>query len=154
MSQFTLINDPAALNKLIARAVKSGAAFAALLHEAGFNCVMHVVNTGDVRPLQRLYDGIGPRARVALSVWAVKHCPKLKHDAKAGSFGVRKSDAGTDIDALQAIGPMDYIKPAKPRVAHAFDLKAEIAKLVERAEKYAPGASKPIGLLQQAAKAA
>lgn len=151
---FTLVNDVKAIGKLNTRAHKSGAAFAVILHEAAFNCVMHLHNTGDVRLLQHLHDGLAPRAKSALAQWAVKHCPKAKYDHKAGSFGYKKSDDGVDVALLQELGPMEYVSVKAARTPQAFNLKAELEKLMKRATEKRPDATKAIGLLSQAIKAA
>ena len=151
---FTIQNDVKAIGKLNVAAHKSGEKFAKALHEAAFNCVMHLHNTGDVRLLQHLFDGLSPRAKSALAQWAVKHCPKAKFDHKAGSFGYKKSDEGVDVALIQELGPMDYVPVKAARTTPAFNLKAELEKLYKRAAEKAPEASKALGFVQQAIKAA
>lgn len=151
---FNLVNDIKAIGKLNTKAHKAGENAAVALHEAGFNCVAHVVNTGDIRPLQHLHDGLKPRAKQALAQWAAKHCPKVKYDHKAGSFGVKKTTDGTDMAVLQELGPMDYIKVPAAKVAKVFDLKKELAALVAKADRAKCDNTKAIGYINQALKAA
>ena len=151
---FTIQNDIKAIGKLNTVAHKSGEKFAVAVHEAAFNCLMHLHNTGDVRMLQHLVDGLQPRAQSALAQWAVKHCAKVKFDHKAASFGYKKSDAPIDVAAIQDIGPMAYVPVKAARQPQPFNLKAELEKLAKRAKEHRPDASKALGLIDQAIRAA
>lgn len=151
MSKFALINDPRKLVGLITRVHTAGTKFDALLHEAAFNCVMHSVNTHDVRPLQRLYHGLPANGQRALRVWAAKF-GAVRYSQKSDAFSWDKR-ATADVDSMEAVSPMQYVRAVAPRVAHAFDLKAEIAKLIKRADKHNVN-GKAVALLTSAAAAA
>lgn len=127
-----LVNDVKTINKLVTTAITSSTKFAELLHDAAYNCVMHDYNTGDIRPLQRLYNGLSPNAKLALRVWAVKF---LQVRFKNETFAHNKKPV-VDLGSAFAIGPMEYQKPKAVKTAKVFDLKKELEAVLARAIKH------------------
>lgn len=135
MDTIALVNDTAALNRLIKSAATSGAKAGEALHVAAYNCLMLAGNTGDIRAMQRLHDAVNPASRKALAVWATtfgkfnynaaKAHVTADKDAKSinGTFTFAKSGM-TDSDKAQSIGPVDYAKAKKAPVVHTFDVEA------------------------------
>lgn len=139
----TLVNDVKQITKLIKSAHTNSAKFAEILHDAAYNCIMHAVNTGDIRPLQVLYDGLTARSKDALQIWTVKLAPIT---FAKGIFKVKKDRTQIDRSMLEISGPMDY-KPAKKSPEKAqFNLADEIAKLLAKAEKHAANAEAMLAL--------
>ena len=59
------------LNVAINSVVKAGAKFGGQLHTVAYSCLALVETSGDVRPLQRLYDAIGGKVtKAAIAAWA------------------------------------------------------------------------------------
>ena len=147
----TLVNDVKQINKLIKSAHTNSVKFAEILHDAAYNTVFHAINTGDVRPLQALYQGLTPVAQYALVTWAKKFGP-FTFDTKNNVFKVKK-DRSHDTSSLNSISPMVYRTPKKAPVKSEFNLADEIGKLIARAAKHnAPTA--PVAMLSNALKLA
>jgi hypothetical protein len=128
----TLINDLKGLNKLIATIRTSGARFDANLHQAAYNAIAHTANTGDIRPMVKLWEALTPANQRALAVYATTF-GKFRYSAKQG-WGFAKSGE-TDLVGAANVSPLAYSKPKADKATHAFDLKAEIDKLIKRATK-------------------
>lgn len=147
----TLINDVKSLNKLIKSAHTNSTKFAEILHDAAYNTVFHAINTGDVRPLQALYQGLTPVAQQSLKIWATKFGP-FTFNGKNNLFKVKKGRAH-DASSLNSISPMVYRTPKKAPVTNVFNLADEIGKLIARANKH-QAATAAVVMLQKAGQLA
>ena len=145
-----LVNSEKALNGLVKSAINATGKASVLIHQAAFNALAHANNTGDIRPLQALITGLPKRASVAVGVWASAHGKvSVQKDGTVKHSGKKTPD----MAKAELVAPLDYLKEAKPRAPKAFDLKAEMEKLLKRAnDNNASG--KPLQLLEQAIKAA
>ena len=147
----TLLNDTRAIDRAINAAITSGGKFGQVLHLAAYNCLVLCANNNDVRPLNRLYAGLTPAARDALQLWAVKF-GNVHFSQKQKAFSHDKKRTA-DVSGMLAIGPMDYRKEKVARQPVAFDLKAELERILKRAEKHNIS-GKPVQLIEQAIRAA
>lgn len=130
----TLVND---IDAIIAKTLKSGSAFSADLHLAAFNCVHHVEANGDVRPLNKLFDGLSSSAQNTLKVWAV-HFGKVKFDPDLLGFKLNRSIDVVAPELLaerEVVGPMEYKKALAPKKVKTFNLAMAIVDLIKKAEK-------------------
>ena len=127
------------LNAQINSVVKAGAKFSGQLHTVAYSCLALIETSGDVRPLQRLYDLIGGRVtKGAIAAWAkafgkvtiayaeedtAKERPVFKY-AKGGK---------SDMEGAAACPVLDF-KPA-PAAKKEFDLATRLASLLKAAEE-------------------
>lgn len=137
MTKITLVND---IDACIAAAHKGSGVFSEALHLAAFNCMNSVDVNGDTRPLNRLFEKLPIGAQNALKAWCL-HFGAVKYDADLLGFKVNRAiDKSSDeYKAIAAeretVGPMEYRREAKPKVAKTFDLASEVAKLTQKAIK-------------------
>lgn len=147
----TLLNNDADISKLIRLAGTQSAKFAETAHNAAYNAIAACDRTGDIRHMQALLDAVPARAKVAIAAYAVQF-GKFRYNPKEHKFGFAKSGT-TDLAGAEAIGPMEWIKPKADPVKHAFDLKAEIQKLITKANKRNINGPAVVLLTSAAAKA-
>lgn len=126
-----LYNDVKAYSSRIKALVNASAKAGEILHELGYNALMHVENTGDVRPLQSIYDACKPSMASALRVWSISF-GKVRFEK--GTFAVARK-ATTDREAIASIAPLDYVKPKAASKVHTFDFKKALKALRDKAEK-------------------
>jgi hypothetical protein len=128
------INSGSKLNTMIGELARSGAAFDKKFHLVAYNC-LHLVNAnGDFRPLQKLYLALTPANQRALKAWAV-HFGRVNFDNKLSTFKYAKTKGHDDAGA-QENSPLAWEKARKqPAPRAAFDFKAELDKLIEKARK-------------------
>lgn len=129
-----IVND---VDGLISAAHKAGATFNEAFHVAAFNCVHLSDANGDVRPLNRLFEKLTPAAANALKSWAV-HFAAVKYDPDVKGFKVNKArEVSDEMKAeRETVGPMEYVRAAKPKTVTAFNLVTELRKLRDKAEKH------------------
>lgn len=147
----TLFNDEKALNRLIGSIAKTSKSFALNIHTAAYNCLVLCENTGDIRPMQKLYNVLPNAERLALRVWATKH-GKFRFNNAKEAFGSAKN-AVSDLPGAEETGPLAYRPTPKARTRREFNLKAELQKLAARAVKH-ECSGKAVSLLEQAVVAA
>lgn len=128
-----LITDAAALNKAIDSIESRGKKLQDDSHVAALSCLQYAEQHGDVTMMQRLIVALPASTRKnALLAWACafgKFSPS--EDGKSVEYNKHGS---TDLATAEAKPFWDFVpeQPFKP-----FDLAAELAKLVKRAEKAA-----------------
>jgi hypothetical protein len=125
------------LNAAINSVVKAGAKFSGQLHTVAYSCLAHVDASGDVRPLQRLYDNMGGKVtKAAIAAWA-KAFGKVKvaTDEETGvvKFAYNKAAKG-DLEGAAACPVLDF-KPESAGAKGEFDFAAKLAALLKAAEK-------------------
>lgn len=121
-----------ALTAAIDKVIKAHGEFEKELHIVAFSALAHSVNHHNTDPMDRLVRGLGGSVRKnALIAWAIKfgEC-KASEDGK----GIEHCKKEGDLVTAEA-KPFWEFKPEVPFTA--FDLGAELAKLVKRAEKAA-----------------
>jgi hypothetical protein len=121
-----------ALTTAVTDVIKQGKDFEQRLHLVACSAIQHSIKHHNTTPLDTLIRGVtGAVRRNALIAWAVKfgEC-KPAEDGK----GVDHLKKEGDLDGAMAL-PFWEFKPEQPFTA--FDLGAELAKLVARAEKAA-----------------
>lgn len=121
-----------ALTAAVTDVIKQGKDFEERLHLVACSAIQHSLKHHNTTPIDSLIRGItGAVRRNALIAWAVKfgECQPAE-DGK----GVDHCKKGGDIGSAMATPFWDF-KPEAP--FQAFDLGAELAKLVKRAEKAA-----------------
>lgn len=128
-----VLTAAADVNKLIDSIQKRGLALQADCHRAAVAALYHADKHGDVTLMQRLLTALPDMARRnALIAWAITFGKfKASEDGKSVDYNKVQQ---TDLDA-GATTPFWEFKPEKPFTA--FDLGAEIEKLIKRAEKAA-----------------
>lgn len=154
MTEFLALNSDKSVFGLNKQAHTATNKAAEIVHHAAWQCLARVDANNDVRPLNHLYAGLKPAARLALKAWAVKF-GKVRFETNLDGFKAATKTT-LDADTLKAraeIGPFEYQRANKPKVAKVFDLASEIKKLAERAGRHNI-TGKPVELLLQAAKAA
>lgn len=129
-----------ASNKLtvaINSVVKAGAKFGAQFHTVAYSCLALIDASGDVRPLQRLYDSIGGKVtKAALAAWAKAYGKvKVNTDEETGvvKFAFNKAAKG-DLEGATVCAPLDF-KPDAAGNKAEFDFAAKLASLLKAAEK-------------------
>ncbi|MBN9310990.1 hypothetical protein, partial [Devosia sp.] len=99
------------LNVAINSVVKAGAKFGGQLHTVAYSCLALVETSGDVRPLQRLYDAIGGKVtKAAIAAWAKAFGKvKVNTDEETGkvTFAFNKAAKG-DLESAAACPVLDY----------------------------------------------
>jgi hypothetical protein len=128
-----VLDKAADVTKLIDSIESRGKKLATDIHRAAVSCLYHADKHGDVTLMQRLLVALPDFSRRnALIAWAVqfgKFAPS--EDGKSVDY---LKHGETDIASASAMPFWDF-KPEKPFTV--FDLGAELAKLVKRAEKAA-----------------
>lgn len=128
-----IIDKAAEVSRLINSIESRGKKLATDIHRAAVSCLYHADKHGDVTLMQRLLVALPDFSRRnALIAWAVqfgKFSPS--EDGKSVNYF---KHGETDIASASAT-PFWEFKPEKPFTP--FDLGAELAKLVKRAEKAA-----------------
>lgn len=125
----------ASINSVVRALGKSGAA----LHNVAYSCLALIESSGDVRPLQRLFDALpGTVYKSALKSWAVAYgrvTVKFAEgdDAKARPIFAYAKGGESDLEGAAATPVMDF----KPEAAAAkdFDLAAALSALLKKTEK-------------------
>lgn len=71
---FAIVRDGKALNSLVNRAITAGNKYRELLHQAAVSCLVHAVSndTGDVRPLNRLFKSLTSNDQQAFRMYVRK----------------------------------------------------------------------------------
>lgn len=134
MKQVTLIQDTSKVNVLIEAIKKAGAKLEGEIHQAACSALWHAEQHGDVTIMQKLIDALpGFARRNALIAWAVEF-GKFKADKEGKSVEFNKFGK-TGLIERAMDKPFWEFKPEAP--FQAFDMKAELAKLLKRAEKAA-----------------
>lgn len=129
----TVLATSAAATKLIDSIAATGKQLETDVHVAAVSALYHADKHGDVTIMQRLLAALpGFSRRNALIAWAVAH-GKFVPSEDGLSVDYAKH-AESDIEAAAAKPFWDF-KPERPFTP--FDLGAELAKLVKRAEKAA-----------------
>lgn len=125
------------LNVAINSVVKAGAKFGGQLHTVAYSCLALIDTSGDVRPLQRLYDAIGGKVtKAAIAAWAKAYGKvKVTTDEETGAvkFAYNKAAKG-DLEGAAACPVLDY-KPDATGNKAEFDFAAKLAALLKAAEK-------------------
>lgn len=128
-----VIDKAAEVTKLIDSIESRGKKLAADIHRAAVSCLYHADKHGDVTLMQRLLVAVPDFSRRnALIAWAVKFGKFAP--SEDGKSVVYLKHGETDIEGGAAVPFWDF-KPEQPFTQ--FDLGAELAKLVKRAEKAA-----------------
>lgn len=103
------------------------------IHVVGVSCLHHADKHGDVTLMQELVAALGKsQRRNALIGWA-SYYGKFQPDEK-GTNVVYCKENTTDLQGAIGESPWDFA-PEKP--FQAFDLDAELAKLMKKAQKAA-----------------
>lgn len=127
----TILQDKSKFNALLDTIKTSGAKLEQQVHQAAVSALYHAGEHGDVTGMKRLIDVLpGFARRNALIAWAIafgKFAPS--EDGKSVDYA---KHATTDLEKGEAT-PFWEFKPEAP--FKPFDLQAELAKLVARAEK-------------------
>ena len=129
----TIVTDAAKLNTLLDSIKKSGAKLEQDIHTAAVSALDHAAQHGNIGFMTRLIDVLpGFSRRNALIAWAIEFGPfKPSEDGKS----VEHDKHGkVDLSSGEKT-PFWEFKPEAP--FKPFDLQAELAKLVKRAEKAA-----------------
>lgn len=128
-----LITDAAALNKAIDSIESRGKKLQDDMHVAALSCLQYAEQHGDVTLMQRLIVALPSSTRKnALLAWASDFGKfAVSEDGKSVVYN---KHGKTDLATATAKPFWDYVpeQPFKP-----FDIAAELAKLVKRAEKAA-----------------
>lgn len=131
-----LITDAAALNKAIDSIESRGKKLQQDIHVAALSCLQYAEQHGDVTLMQRLIVALPASTRKnALLAWASDFGKfAVSEDGKSVIYN---KHGKTDLATAEATPFWEYVaEPAfKP-----FDIAAELAKLVKRAEKAAKDA--------------
>lgn len=127
----TIITDSGKFNKLLDSIKSAGAKLEVDVHTAGVSALYHAGEHGDIGFMVRLIDVLpGFARRNALIAWAIafgKFQPS--EDGKSVAFNKHGT---TDLDKAEKQPFWEF----KPEPAfQPFDLQAELAKLLKRAEK-------------------
>lgn len=121
-----------ALDAAIVKLLKQGKDFEQELHVVACSALQHSIKHHNVTPMDTLIRGLGGSTRKnALIAWAVAfgEC-KPSEDGKGVEHAKKAGDLAAAMDK-----PFWEFKPEAP--FSPFDLGAELAKLVARAEKAA-----------------
>lgn len=121
-----------ALDKAIVDVIKQGKDYEQQLHLVACSALQHSIKFHNVTPMDTLIRGLGGSTRKnALIAWAVQfgEC-KPSEDGKGVEHAKKEGDLSAAMDK-----PFWEFKPEAP--FSPFDLGAELAKLVARAEKAA-----------------
>lgn len=133
MTAIKIITDVKALTKAIESIESRGKKLQADIHTAAVSCLQYVEEHGDVTLFQRLLVAVPAMGRKnALIAWAIAFGKlAVSEDGKSVDYNKHGS---TDLETATAVPFWEYVKEPEFK---PFDLAAELAKLVKRAEKAA-----------------
>lgn len=130
------------LTSAIANIAKASRTLEDAIHVAAVSALVHAEECGNTTPMVDLLAAVPAFSRKnALMLWAAKF-GKFAVTADGKSVEYAKF-AKTDVEAAMALPFWDF-KPEQP--IKAFDLAAELAKLVARAEKAAKDDKQPASI--------
>ena len=124
------------LNKRIKALGRSNARITAEVQTLGLACLMQVEEHGNTTPINSLVQALSRPQVKAFAEWALsfgKVSKASKADAEAGQFFAYDKTRTTDIQGATE-QPWDSFAPEKAAsVARAFDLQAEVLKVLRKA---------------------
>lgn len=146
-----IITDLAKLNKAIDSIAARGKKLDMDVQVAGLSAIAHTEKTGDIGPINRLYNALSAGTRKsAMTEWLLKYSKVVANvgeDKKDKPF-VYAKDKATDMEGADA-EPWFQCKPdADPD--EVFDVQAAVAALIKKASKkqLAPGSAALIKKLE------
>src|SRR5690625_422505 len=120
------------------------------IHIVAVSCLHHADEHGDVTLMQELITSLGrSQRRNAVIAWAIAY-GKFQANENGKNVEYNRANA-TDLEAAMNESPWEF-KPEAP--FRPFNMKAELTKLIKRAEK-AAGDSRndvPVGLVTKLAE--
>lgn len=132
------ITDSKKLNVLISGVKTSGKAFEAKLHLAAYSCLVVIDESGDIRPMARLYEALGGRVlRTALATWA-NAFGKVKITEATGETALEVKYVKakeSDLPTAMATPVSDYKPEAGAGAGSAFELAKKLAQTIKGATK-------------------
>lgn len=129
--KITIVKGAAAIEKAVTSAINAGKKYELALHTAAVSCLNHVAEHNDPALLNKLFANLsGVTRKAAFIEWANKF-GNVEYVPESKSFAYTKGKEQDIAGAMDA--PFWEFKP-EPEW-QPFDLKAQLASLVKRAEK-------------------